>query len=347
MIHHSVSRRTLLGAAAAVPTAGVLAGCSGEETPAAASEPARVRILTGLGFQAWEAYLDVAINKGWFDEEQLEVEMLPGEGTGGNLQLLAGGQAEFATLDVSAAIMAYAPPDDAEPVTDFVLTSVLHANLLACIYALESGGISAPQDLEGTTIAVIPGGTNTVLFPAFAELAGFDPDSCELVGMPPPAFNAAMLEGQVDATMGFILERSGTETEIGEPLVAFPYADFVSDVYGSGIGVTRDYAASNPGVVRRFNRAALRGLQYAIDAPQDAGRIHMERHEDSFAADVEAAASANEAMARYVYPPEDGPLGAFSRLQLAKNIALLESLGVVAPGVTPEDVADFTLLGDE
>lgn len=333
-----VPRRSVLAGAASLPLA-ALAGCTGGESaaPAITGEPARVRILTGLGFQGREAYLDVAIENGWFAEVGLAVEVLPGEGTEQNLTLLSAGQAEFATLDINAALIEHSRGT----FTDFRLTAVLQDLLLSCVMALESSGIRRPQDLEGTTIAYIPGGINDVVFPAYAQLAGFDAGSVELVSLPPPSFGAALAEGRVDAIMQFVVGRHTIEQAAGgAPVVVFPYADWLSELYGSGIGCPATLAADRPDLVRRFNRAALRGLAYAVAKPQEAGEIFAARHEGQ---NVEAAAAELAALAGYVRPGEgfDGQelrLGEFSEVRLVQSVALLEGLGVIEAGFRFADV---------
>lgn len=346
-----LSRRALLGAAASAPfvtaMAGFSTGCSGEveanPDAGASAAPERVRVLTGLGFQAWEAYLDVGIEKGWFAEERLEVEVLPGEATGGNLALLNGGQAEFATLDVNAALMEYSRAQDpAEDggFDDFVLTSVLHANLLACVMARADSGMRRPRDLAGRSIAVIPGGTNTVVFPAFADLAGLDSESCELVNIPPPSFIPALAEGQVDAIMQFVINQYTAEQGAG-PVVVWPYAEWVPEMYGSGMGVSRQLAESQPDLVRRFNRAALRSLEHAVANPEEAGTIMAARREELAAEEVTAG---NEALAAYVRADEGLELGQFDEVRLAQSISLLQGLGAVAAGsVAPADLVRYDL----
>lgn len=344
-----VPRRALLAGAAGLPLAGVaglagLAGCTGGQPgrPARSGDPARIRVLTGLGFQGRESYLDVAIEMGWFAEVGLEVEVLPGEGTEQNLTLLSGGQAEFATLDVNAALIEHSRGT----FTDFRLTAVLQDLLLSCVMVLESSGIRRPRDLEGTTIAYIPGGINDVVFPAFAQLAGFDAGTVELVTLPPPSFGAALAEGQVDAIMQFVVGRHTIEQAAGgSPVVVFPYADWLSELYGSGIGCPAALAADQPDLVRRFNTAALRGLRYAVDNPPRAGEIFAARHEGQ---DAEAAAAEVAALSGYVRPGEgfDGQqlrLGEFSEIRLVQSVALLEGLGVIEAGFRFADVVDFSL----
>ncbi|MPZ27793.1 MAG: thiamine biosynthesis protein [Micromonosporaceae bacterium] len=339
-----VPRRAVLAGVAGLPLA-ALAGCTGGEPrpSAAAGGPARVRVLTGLGFQGREAYLDVATEMGWFAELGLEVEVLPGEGTEQNLTLLSAGQAEFATLDVNAALIEHSRGT----FTDFRLTAVLQDLLLSCVMVLESSGIDRPRDLEGATIAYIPGGINDVVFPVFAQLAGFDAGSVELVGLPPPSFGAALAEGRVDAIMQFVVGRHTIEQAAGgQPVRVFAYADWLSELYGSGIGCPVALVDRDPGLVRRFNTAALRGLAYAVANPQEAGEVFAARHDGQ---DVAAAAAEVAALAGYVRPGEgfDGqelPLGEFSEVRLVQSVALLEGLGVIEAGFRFADVVGFGLV---
>jgi NitT/TauT family transport system substrate-binding protein len=340
----AISRRSVLAGAASLPVAAAFGCTGGDPAPPDPGEPVPVRILTGLGFQGREAYLDVATEKGWFAEAGLTVEVLPGEGTQQNLTLLTAGQAEFATLDVNAALIEHSRGT----FTDFRLTAVLQDLLLSCVMALESSGIARPRDLAGRTIAYIPGGINDVVFPAYAELAGFDAGSVELVSLPPPSFGAALAEGRVDAIMQFVVGRHTIERAAGgEPVVVFPYADWLSELYGSGIGCQAGLATEDPGLARRFNTAALRGLVYAVEHPQEAGEIFAARHEGQ---DAGSAAAELAALAGYVRPGEDVggplPLGEFANVRLVQSVALLEGLGVIEPGFRFEDVVSPGLVGD-
>jgi NitT/TauT family transport system substrate-binding protein len=338
-----IPRRSVLAAAATLPLAAAVGCRGGTAEPSGPGEPARVRMLTGLGFQGREAYLDVAIEKGWFAEAGLKVEVLPGEGTEQNLTLLAAGQTDFATLDVNAALIEHSRGT----FTDFRLTAVLQDLLLSCVMALESSGIRRPPDLSGTTIAYIPGGINDLVFPAYAQLAGFDAGSVELVSLPPPSFGAALAEERVDAIMQFVVGRHTIERATGgEPVVVFPYADWLSELYGSGIGCSAGLAADDPELVRRFNQAALRGLAYAVEHPQEAGEIFAARHEGQA---VEAAVAEVTALAGYVRPGEDFdgelPLGEFAEVRLVQSVAVLEGLGVIEPGFRFADVVSLGMAG--
>jgi NitT/TauT family transport system substrate-binding protein len=331
----TISRRGLgIGAAAAT-----LAACTGEAGPPPESTGVdRVRMLTGLGtFQGREAYLYVAQAKGFFAEERLEVEILPGEGTEANLTLLAGGQTDIATIDVNAGMVAFSTGE----FTDFVLTAVLHTGMLGCVMVLADSDFQRPRDLAGTTIAVIPGGTNTVLFPAFAQLAGFDPDSVEFVSPPPESFGALLGAGEVDAVQQFVVGKPNLEQGAGEPVRVFPYAEWLPELYGSAIGCSRGLAEANPELVRRFNRAALKGLEYAVANPDEAGAVFAEGRAEVQPAEV--AAAENRLLEPYVRLVDDLNRGEFSPSRLVQTAGLLESLGVIDSSVDPADIVALDL----
>lgn len=335
-------RRTLLGAAAVLPSAGILAACTGGEgrPPAAGGEPAQVRVNTGLGlFQGREAYLTIAEQLGFFREEGIAVEVLPGEGTEFNLTQLAAGQVDIATIDINAGMIEYAKGT----FTEFVLACVLHASHLGCVMAPESSGIARPRDLAGTVLAVIPGGTNTLLFPAFADLAGFDPDTVEFVSPPPPDFGALLQAGEVDAIQQFVVARGSIERDLGEPAVVFPYAEWMPELYGSGLGCSRRLAADNPGLVRRFCRAALRGLAHAMANPDQAGQIFAghERHQGG--QPEPAAAAENRLLQPYVHAGDGLRMGQFDEVRLVQSAGLLQAIGVLERPIAATDIVDFTL----
>jgi NitT/TauT family transport system substrate-binding protein len=337
-----VRRRTVLGAAAALPAAGLLAACTGgaDEPAAAGGEPARVRVNTGLGlFQGREAYLTVAEQLGFFGEEGIELDVLPGEGTEFNLTQLAAGQVDIATIDINAAMIEFAKGT----FTEFVLACVLHASHLGCVMVPESSGIARPRDLAGTLMAVIPGGTNTLLFPAFADLAGFDADTVEFVSPPPPDFGVLLQAGEVDAIQQFVVARGSIERDLGEPAVVFPYAEWMPELYGSGLGCSRRLAADNPDLVRRFCRAALRGLEYAMANPDEAGRLFATHERHQGGQPEPAAAGENRLLQPYVHADEGFQLGQFDEVRLVQSVALLQAIGVIENSVTPTDIVDLNL----
>ena len=341
MLTTPMTRRWFGIGVGAVATGWLTAACGGDtgEQRQGSQDLRTVRVNTGLGlFQGREAYLTVADELGYFAEEGIAVEVLPGEGTEINLTQLATGEVEFATIDVNAGMTYYAEGT----FTDFVLTAVLHEQMLGCVMVPEDSGITRPRDLEGTTMGVIPGGTNTVLFPAFAQLSGFDPGTVEFASPPPPSFGALLAIGELDAVQQFVVGRPNIEQAAG-PVRVFPYADTLEELYGSALGCSRTLLAEDPQLVRAFNRAALRGLRHAVDNPAEAGEIFAghQRHEGGQPAPV--AAAENELLGPYVQAGDEAALGEFDPVRLAQAAGILRSYGVTGTSVRPEDIVAFDM----
>ncbi|MDW5327753.1 ABC transporter substrate-binding protein [Plantactinospora sp. KLBMP9567] len=339
-----LTRRRLLAGAAVTATAAIAACNDGDGDGSGGSElpVEKVSILSGAGFQGREAPIFVARAKGWFTEVGLEVQVLPGKGTTSNLQTLAGGQATFATVDVNGAMIEFTRGGG---IKNFRLTSVLHQRNLACFVALKSSGIATPRDLAGRTLSYLPGGINYLLFSTYARLAGFDPSKVKWVSNPIATQHAAMLaQKKVDAISQFVPAVESVRTVAKQDLVTLPFTDYIGDLHGSAIGVTTETAQKKPDLVRRFNRALLRGLEYAINHPEEAGQIYASEKETQGQPPAAAVAEV-KALRAYVEGISDGPLGHFSETRMAKNIAILQAAGTIPVGLTPKDIIASDLVG--
>ncbi|MDG4834848.1 ABC transporter substrate-binding protein [Solwaraspora sp. WMMD1047] len=336
-----ISRRRLLagGAAALVGTVSA-AACAGGERSRPGSAVEKVTVLTGAGIQGREAPIFVAQAEGWFRDEGIDVQVLPGKGSTENLRLLAGGEVVFATVDVNAAMIEYSKPGG---ISDVVLTSVLHQRNLACFVALRSSGINRPSDLAGRRLSYVPGGINHVLFPTYARLAGFDHSTIEWVSNPVPAQHAALLAaGKVDAASQFVPAVDSVRQLAGQEITVLPFADWIGDLHGSAIAVTTTTAREKPDLVRRFNRALLRGLRHAVDQPDLAGQIYAAQDETQ-GQQAATATSELQGLRGYVEPLGDYPFGHFDEGRVARNIAILQGAGAIRPGLMPQDIVAFDL----
>ncbi|MDG4764450.1 ABC transporter substrate-binding protein [Solwaraspora sp. WMMD406] len=329
----TVTRRRLLVSGAAVLAGTAIPAC-GREPSTDRAHMETVTVLTGAGFQGREAPLLVARANGWFRAEGVAVEVLPGKGSGENLKLLAAGQVDVATLDVNAAMIEASTPGG---IHDFRLTSVLHQRNLACFVALASSGIRTPGDLAGRRLSYLPGGINHVLFPTYAQLAGFDPSAVRWVSNPVPAQHAALLAaGQVDAISQFVPAVESVRSVAQQDVTVLPFVDYIGDLHGSAMAVSTATATDRADVIRRFNRALLRGLEFCMEQPDAAGTAYAAQPETQGQQSALAAAELT-ALRGYVTPVE-GRLGHFDMARVARNIAILHGAGAIPAGLTPPDI---------
>ena len=297
----------------------------------------KVTYLTGVGVQGRESYVYVAQEKGFFREAGFEVEVKPGAGTVPNLKLLQGGQADFAVLDITGALIEYGRGN----FKDFTIISALQQRNLACLMALEGSGVAGPKDLEGKRIAYIPGGVVRTLFDTYAKLAGFDASTVTWVNMPFQAMPAGLASKRIDVATQFVVGKGFVESVGKRKAVVLPYSDYLVDLYGNGVAVTSKDAKADPDRVRRFNEAILKGLAYAIEHPQEAGTIYAKFQK---AQPPKAAGGEMALMAPYVKSGGSGGVGALDQNRVARNIAILQGAGTIPNSFQPEDVVSFDYL---
>jgi NitT/TauT family transport system substrate-binding protein len=338
MFVKSMTRR--LGVAVTALAMVVTAGCgSDDETPSAAGKPAaseKVTFLTGLGVQGRESYVYVAMEKGYFKEAGLEVKVEPGKGTVENLKLLQSGQADYAVLDITGAIIEYGKGT----FKDFTVISAIQQRNLACLMALEGGSVTGPKDLEGKKIAYIPGGIVRTLFETYASLAGVDATKVEWVKMQPQLMPPALASGTIDVATQFVVGKPFVES-VAKPrkAIVMPYSDYLVDLYGNGIAVTKNTLKGKSDQVKRFNEALLKGLAYAVDNPREAGAIYAkyQKQQPAVVAGLETSL-----MAPYAKSSATGAaVGALDPKRVARNIAILQGAKAIPNSFQPEELVNF------
>lgn len=311
-----------------------LAGC-GREKPKSDRTVDDVTFVTGFNVTGQDSFVFVAIENGYYREAGLNVTVVPGTGTRGNLQRLKEGNAQFAVIDVTGGLLEI----DRGVLADFRVFAAIYQLTVSCIVALRNRGVQAPTDLAGKRIGYSEGGVNKTVFPAYARLAGLDDSTVTWVALPPPSIRPALIAGQLDAATEIVVGRPALEAAARQPIVMLPYGDVMRDLYGNALGAPTELIAKNPGLVRRFRDATLRGIAWTIDNPDAAGRI-MAEHNPAYKAEVAAA----EVKQTVAYVRGSAPvLGHLDRARMARCIAVVQGIGLIEPGLTPDRVAAFDL----
>jgi NitT/TauT family transport system substrate-binding protein len=317
---------------------GTLAGLAacGDEKPKTTGKVDEVTYVTGFNITGQDSFVFAAIDNGWYREAGITVKVVPGTGTRGNLQRLKEGNAQFAVIDITGGLLEI----NNGTFTDFRIFATIYQQTVSCIVALPAANIHTPADLAGKRIGYTEGGVNRTIFPAYARLAGLDEATIRWISLPPPSIRAALLSGQLDAATEIVIGRPAVEAAAKQKVTMLPYSDVVRDLYGNALGTTTDLIRTNPGLIRRFRDATLKGLRWTIDNPDDAGRI-MARHNPTYKADI-AAAEATETVA---YVRGTAPhVGHLDQPRLARCIALIQGIGLIKPDLTPDRIAAFDLV---
>ena len=347
-----ITRRGLLGAAAAVPLLPVLAACGGSGGERAGTGTVdQVTWLTTLGQTPREAYAWVAQAKGFFAEVDLEVQIQPGAAGEANYTALAGGAVDFAGVDCSGAFIRYVNGVD----TGFQVVAAVQQLWPMALLGYADEGLIRPRDLNGATIGLLAGTIAERLWPTYAALTpGVDPDTVTVVPTSGDTQVGELVAGRLDAIALFAVSAPGlARAGGGREVSVLPWADALGDLYGNAVITRSELAADNPDLVRRFTGALLRGLAYTLEYPEEAGQI---LHEAVPEQDPQVAAEEIILLRDYCYGGlgSDQPLGLMEPERVAKAMALLSAVGEItedfnqvlpAPGGDPaHGVVNFALV---
>jgi NitT/TauT family transport system substrate-binding protein len=244
------------------------ASTSAAQQPAAAqSEPKALRkftfILDFLPYGEYTPYY-TALEKGWYKEEGLDVEILRGAGSADTIKRIAAGQGNAGSTDFGVMIAAKAN-DDAK-VRAIAAYMRQSGNSL---FVRADSGITTPKDLSGKTISTTPGNANQVLFPVIARTAGLPVDSVKWATMDATAMGPALIAGKVDAAPFGAQHEARLQKqakEQGVTLKRIAYSDYGLDVFSMSIFAREEAIAKEADSLRAFLRATIRGMNYVFGA---------------------------------------------------------------------------------
>ena len=209
----------------------------------------------------------VAQEKGFFEEENLNVTIEHSPGKGEHLQLLAAGKIQVTTQD--AAVLLQRRADPGLPLVSIALIGQRGQQAFA---ALSDSGMVSPKDWEGHLVG-FKGTPPPDLF-ALLAAAGADPDKIELVNV---GFDPRVLtEEQVDVYPVFKSNEPYLIESWGYPLTLWDVADYGVPTLGLTYVTSDEILSQNPELLARFLKAALKGIEYAAQHPEEAVDIVLQ-----------------------------------------------------------------------
>jgi NitT/TauT family transport system substrate-binding protein len=340
----TISRRTFMTATSLTAMGATLAACSGDKEKASGSSNGtvdKVTYLTSFGNLGRDAYIHAAVHKNYFKEVGIEVNVQYGQAGDYNHTQLLAGRAQFASIDASGAIIRAgkaAKPEDRH----LRIVGVVHQLTLNALATFADKGFTRPGDLQGKTLGAVVGAAPRALFPAYARLAGIDEKTIKWTDATTQNSGSLLATNKVEGLVTQVQAKPALEKVAGgRKILVFPYSDFITDLYGITIMTHKNVIEKNPDLVRRFNQAIMRGVKYAVNNPEEIGKV---LHEIDNTADAAQAAQELAILKPNTVPRAGTPVGTFDESMVARNIALLQGLGLIPSGLTPADVADARFL---
>lgn len=227
----------------------------------ALAQDTNIKFTLGWKTQGSDAAYLLALEKGFFKAEGLNVVIDQGEGSGATVTRIMSGAYDAGFGDVNAIIQnASTRPQDAP-----VMVYMMWNQPPFTIVTKANSGINSIKDLEGRTLGGAQGTPTTRLLPVFIRKNNLDANKIKVSNMAPNLQEPMLIKGDIDGALVFnitsyfnlVLNRQDPDKDFKW----FTFGDYGMDLYSNGMMVSRKLLQSNPkavaGLVRAVNKAML------------------------------------------------------------------------------------------
>lgn len=249
--------------------AGAMVACSALLAAGAVQAQTPVKFTLDWKFEGPAAPFVVAIDRGYYKAEGLDVTMDTAGGSLEPLNRLASGTYDIGFGDINSLIKFR----DANPGVPLKAIFMVYNKPPFSIVARKSRGVTKPKDLEGKKLgAPAPDGAYAQ-WPIFVKANNIDAAKVTIENVGFPVREPMLAAGQVDAITGFSFSSYINLKDRGVPaddIVVLLMADYGVNLYGNAIIVNPKFAAEKPEAVKGFLRALLKGLKDTVKDPTSA-----------------------------------------------------------------------------
>ena len=258
---------------------GVLAGTA---LLACAAGPAvaqtAVKFALDWKFEGPSAPYFVALDKGYYKAEGLDVTIDSGPGSVAGIARVAAGTYPIGFFDINSLVKF----QDQNPDKKVQAVLMMYDNPAFAIASLAKTGINKPKDLEGKILGAPPPDGAFAQWKAFVKENNIDAGKVKVEAIGFPVREPMLADGKVDAITGFSFSMHYNLMAKGikpEDIKMMFMSSHGLVLYGNAIMVNPDYAKANPKVVAGFVRATIKGVLDTIKDPDAAIKSVMKRND--------------------------------------------------------------------
>lgn len=245
--------------------------------PLAAAAQTAMPFALDWKFEGPAAPYFVAIDKGYFEEAGLTVEISEGQGSLDAIPKVATGAYPVGFADINS-LMKFLDQNPGAPVTAVMM---IYDKPPFAVVGRKSLGVSEPKDLEGKVLGAPPPDGAWAQFPIFAAETGLDMSKITVEPVGFPTREPMLAEGKVASVTGFSFSSTLNLKRLGVPaedLSVILMADHGVALYGNAVIVNTDFAKANPEKVTAFLTAIGKGWSDAVADPEGAIASLIERN---------------------------------------------------------------------
>lgn len=245
-----------------------LAGCQESPSPTPAQRGAETmqKITVAYTFQPQSTLIHVALAKGFFAAEGLEVQSLLHTYGKAALQSVIDNKADFATVAETPVMFSVLKDEKI-----FVIANIESSTRNNGIVARTDAGIAQPADLKGKRIGFTPGTTSDFFLDSLLTANGLTRQDVLPVALKPEEMQEAMNSRKVDATSTWNYPLTQIARQLGTDGKVFFDQQIYTETFN--IAAQQDFVGKHPETVKRFLRALIKAENFVAKQPDEAQAI--------------------------------------------------------------------------
>jgi NitT/TauT family transport system substrate-binding protein len=224
------------------------------------------KITVAYTYQPQSTLVHIAVAKGYFAEEGLDVQSLMHTYGKAALQSVIDNKADFATVAETPVMFAVLKGEKI-----FVIANIEASTTNNAIVASKQEGISIPEDLKGKRVAYTPGTTSDFFLDSFLIASGLTRKDIKPVGLKPEELQDAILSKRIDAASTWNYPLTQIKHQLGTNGIIFYDRDIYTETFN--IAARQDFVLKNPDTTKHFLRALIKAEEFVAKYPDEAQTV--------------------------------------------------------------------------
>ncbi len=196
-----------------------------------------------------------ALEKGYYRQEGLDVEILEGGPEKNISEAVLSGKATFGVLDTELIL------ENVARKKPFIIVAPIMQHSVRAFIVKKNSNITSPHDMVGKTVAMkISEGSE---FIAMFLSEGVEPEKVNLIDKDSKSIEK-FINGEIDAISGSIANEPFIYQKRGLDIIQIRPISYGIDFYGDCIFTTEQEIKNHPQRVEKFRKATLKGWEYAF-----------------------------------------------------------------------------------
>ncbi|MBO0140732.1 ABC transporter substrate-binding protein [Agrobacterium sp. Ap1] len=331
--------RRYLTKLAALATVALGTGFSG-----AAFAETNIKFTLDWKFEGPAAGFLLAVDKGYFKQEGLNVTIDTGNGSVEAIPRVATGTYQMGFGDINSLIKFL----DEDPSQKVKAAMMIYERPTFAVVGRKSLGITTdPKSLEGKKLGAPPPDGAFAQWKAFKQVAKIDDSKITIESIGFPVREPMLAKGDVDAVFGFafsVILNLKAQGIADDDIATILMAEHGLNLYGNSVLVNTDFAKENPEAVKGFMKALAKGFAAAVANPKEGVDAVLKRNE-TLNPDIEIQRlnMANAMNIKTPYVVENG-FGGVDMARLSASIDTLKISMGLKGAVKAEQVFDASFL---